>query len=267
MADRQNLPRRYQDAEVSRILERATELQRETRPSKPPAGGLTLRELEAIAVEVGIDLECLRRAASELDARSAPASRWAWLTGRPATLILDRTYTGELPDGAFETVVAEIQRSTGEVGQPSVLGRTLTWRAQTPNNTRSLQVVVASRDGETRIRAEERLNQLAGAVFGGLMGGVGGGVGFGVGVGVGVGVLGSAAFALAFPPAVIATSYLAARGIFSGMADRRRFALHELIERIDEVVRDTLARRVLPDGAHEGGSSPDASDAPGPSRP
>jgi hypothetical protein len=93
--------------------------------------------------------------------------------------------------------------------------------------------VVASREGETYIRVEEQLNQLAGALFGGL---VGGGVGLGVGMGVGFGVLGSVLFGFAFPAGVIAASYVAARTTFSTMARDRREALQDLVQRLADAV-------------------------------
>ena len=82
---------------------------------------------------------------------------------------------------------------TGQ-GVPSLFGRTLTWRS----DTRSLQLAVSSRDGETQIRIDERLHGLAAGLFAGLLGGGGGRIGMGVGVGVGAGVLGSAVLATRF---------------------------------------------------------------------
>ena len=107
---------------------------------------------------------------------------------------------GEIAEDVFEILVPEIQRvDTGGQGVPSLFGRTLTWRSNTPSNTRSLQLTVSSRDGETQIRIEEQLHGFAGGLFGGLVGGGGAGIGIGVGVGVGVDVLGSVLFSVAFP--------------------------------------------------------------------
>ncbi len=52
--------RRYSDEEVARLLERATQLQADARPIVP-GSGLTLRELESIAGEVGLDPAALRQ--------------------------------------------------------------------------------------------------------------------------------------------------------------------------------------------------------------
>lgn len=237
-------PRRYSDQEVKRLLDRATELQRE----HGGAEGLTLPELEEIALEAGIDPQLLRRAATELDSRGdEPTSRWSAVMGAAPTILLERTVPAELSSPGLESIVVEIQRGVGVLGQPSLVGNTLTWRSRTPNNTRSLQVVVASREGETYIRVEEELNQLAGSLFGGLMGGVGCGVGFGVGMGVGFGALGSALFAFTFPAGAIAASYLAARTAFSTTARARKRALQDLIQRLADAVTD-VARERIPDG-------------------
>jgi hypothetical protein len=235
-------PRRYSDQEVKRLLDRATELQQDQGGSE----GLTLAELEEIALEAGIDPQLLRRAATELESRGDELpSRWRGVIGADPTILLERTVPAELSAPGLESIVVEIQQAAGVLGQPSLVGNTLTWRTRTPNNTRSLQIVVASRKGETYIRVEEELNQLAGALFGGLMGGVGCGVGFGMGMGIGFGVLGSTLFAFTFPAGVIAASYLAARTAFSTTASSRRRALRDLIQRLSDAVTE-VAREGTP---------------------
>jgi len=238
MSEPEHRLRRYGEEEVARLLKRATELQRDEVSPGTVAGGFTLPELEDIAIEAGIEPRYLRRAAAELKVGgTSPGSRWSWLTGAPATLLFERTVVGELRPDAFEGLSAEIQQSVGAVGQASVVGRTLTWQTETPNRTRSLQIVVTSQMGETHIRVEERLNQLAGALFGGLVGGVGAGAG-GAGLGVALGVLGSAFLAVAFPLGAVTGSYLAARTIFSTMAGRRREALQDLLQQLSDAVSD-----------------------------
>jgi hypothetical protein len=242
MTNREHLPRRYGDVEISRILKRAADLQMMEGAAAPGTGGHTLRELEEIAREVGIDAHYLQRAATELDAATT-GSKWTWFTGRPATLVRERTVDGEIPAVALEAVLAQIQRSAGVVGQPNLLGRTLTWRSDAPSATRSLEVVVTPREGATQIHIQERLHGLAGALFGSLMGGVGGGVGFGVGVGVGMGALGSALFAVSVPLGAIASSYIAARVIFSSAVTRRQAALDDLLGHLVDLVTDAIPAR------------------------
>ena len=208
MSDPKHLPRLYDEAEVGKILDRATAIQRQEPVRASGRTGLSLAELEEIALETGIDPKHLRRAALELDTGEIESTLGTRLSGEQTTLALESTVAGELPDDAFERLVLVIQRVAKEHGQPSLLGRTLTWQAETANKTRTIQVTVSARRGETHVRVEERLHQFAAGLFGGVMGGVGGGVGLGVGIPIGVEVLGSALFATAFPLGIVALSYI-----------------------------------------------------------
>jgi hypothetical protein len=249
MSAPQRPPRRYSEEEVRRLLERATSLQREEGRPGSASEGFTLQELEEIAAEAGIDPLRLRRAATELDSGSQEsASRWDGVIGAPPTILFERTVPCEISGPGLEAIAFEIQQALGVLGQPSLVGNTLTWKSETPSNTRSLQIVVASRGGETYIRVEEQLNQLAGALFGGLVGGVGCGVGFGVGMGVGFGALGSVLFAVAFPAGVLGASYLAARTSFSSVARKRRAVLQDLIARLSDAVTAASGDRSLESG-------------------
>jgi ribosomal protein L13E len=228
--------RRYDEAEIARILERATELQRHPR-SRPGGHGLTLSELEEVAVEAGIDPAVVRRAALELDSRTAPAGPWTRVLGGATAIVLERTLRGEIGAEDFGLLVEVMQRGAGTHGQPGIVGRTLTWTTDTPTRSRSLQITVASRRGETHIHIEERLQQLAGQLFGGVMAGVGGGVGFGLGVPLGIVLFGSPLMAVALPAGVIGLSYATARGIFGSASRRRARELAELMERLTEAVQ------------------------------
>ncbi len=259
MTDRPNLPpslsRVYGDKEIGQILKRATELQ-DQEPSAPSSSGLTLQELEEVAVEAGIDPRFLQRAALELGTSPIDPGFWTNVVGDELMLLRETTVAGELSEDGFERVASVIQMGTREHGQPSLLGRSLTWRAETPSKTRTVQVTVTSRDGQTQIRVEENLHQLAGGLFGGLIGG--GGVGVGVGVGLPLGLaLGSALVATAFPLAVIGLSYIGAREIYRKVTDKRRHVMNDLFDKIlaevyacveDRAVDDAQAPGQLPGG-------------------
>ena len=247
MTDPINLPRLYGEKEIGQILKRATELQHEE-PSAPSAGSMSLQELEDIAAEAGIDPTFLRRAALEIDTGGMELSTWAKFLGEELLLVREITIPGELRDDGFERIVEVIQRGTREHGQPSLLGRTLTWRAETPNKTRTIQITVNSRDGQTSVRLEENLTQLVGAIFGGTIGGVGGGVGLGFGLGFGLNVLGSALFATLFPVGVVGLTYVAARAIYRAIVKRRRRAMGELFEQVLNEVKACLVDVALPPG-------------------
>jgi hypothetical protein len=240
MPDRDQLPRLYDEREVGKILERATEIQRREPARAAASHGLTMAELEEIGLEAGIDAKHLRRAALELDTGEIESSLGTRLVGEQTTLALESTVPGEIPEEAFERVVLVIQRVAKEHGQPSLLGRTLTWRAETPSKMRTMQVTVSARRGETHVRVEERLHQFASGLFGGVVGGVGGGVGMGVGIPIGMEVLGSALFAVAAPLGVVALSYLGCREIYRIVVKRRRAALANIIDQIRDTVEEAV---------------------------
>jgi hypothetical protein len=236
--------RRYTDEEVRRLLQRASELESQSPRLPTPADGPTLRDLEVIAAEAGLDPALLRKAAQELEGvrpdPSPAALGGSWFFGAPLTLEYERVVPGEASYPLLEGLVPLIQRVAEGTGQPSLMGRTLTWTTSNPERTSILQVSVSARRGHTHIMVQERFGNLAGALFGGLMGGAGSGVGFGVGLGVGLGALGSALFASVFPPAVIGGTYVVARSLFRRTVQRRSKALKRLMEDLVATVEDGM---------------------------
>jgi len=237
MTDAEEHRRRYGDKEVGLILKRAAELQSQGQGSAA-GGGLSLRELEEIAAEAGIDPGSLRRAAEELDAGRAAMhdEAAARFLGGPATIRYERKLKGEISGESLELLVVPIQRAAEAHGQGGVLGGTLSWQYKSSDGARSLQVIVASRAGRTRISIEERNAGMAWGVFGGIMGGGGMGVGLGVGLGVGIGALGSALFSVAFPLAVLGGSYFISRSVFGSVVGRRQRLLRKLLDDLTEEV-------------------------------
>ena len=176
----------------------------------------------------------------ELDSRGQGVTGTSRLAGDQLTIVRETRLPGEIPDSGFERVVAAIQSSSHEHGQPSLLGRTLTWQAETASKTRSILLAVSARNGETRIRVEERLHQFAGGLFGGIMGGVGGGVGIGAGVPLAQ-FLGSVTLGFAIPLGVLGLSYLGAREIYRAVANHRRKAIDALMELVTSEVQDAIS--------------------------
>lgn len=237
MTDREHLPRVYRDEEIGRILKRATELQH--REPKGDPTGITLAELEEIAAEAGIDPGHLRRAAMELETSPSDPTLWSRLAGDELDLVREITLPGELDQAGFERLVTAIQAASREHGQPSLLGRTLTWRAESSSKTRTTQIVVSSRDGETTIRVEEDLTQMASGIFGGVTAGAGVGIGMGVGLPIGLEVLGgSILFATAAPLVSVALGFMASRALYRTMAGRRQRSVDGLF---DLVIREAQA--------------------------
>ncbi len=242
MTDPSNLPRLYGEKEIGKILKRATELQIDE-PSVPSADKITLQELEEIAAEAGIDPAYLRRAALEVDTGGADRSTWEKLAGEEFLLVREVILQGELREDGFERIVTIIERATSEHGQSSVLGRTLTWRSETTNKTRTVQVTVTSRDGQTSIRLEENLKELAGAYFGGF-GAVSGLGGFTIGANLGIGLLGALSSGLG----LLGLAYLGARGTYRAIVKKRRRAMGNLFEVVLAEVGACLVDEALPSG-------------------
>jgi len=247
MNDPSQLPRLYGDKEMAKLLKRATELQQEEGTPGLPSSGLSLQELEEVAAEAGIDPRYLRRAAAELASGGREAEGWEKLTGEPLTLVQELVVPGELPAEGFERVLGVIQRTCAEHGRPTLMGRTLTWQGENPSKSRTMMVTVSVRKGETHIRAEERLHQMAGGLYGPMLG-VGSGVGVGLGVPFGMAVLGSTFLAVAFPLATVGLAYTGARLIYGSIAKKRNAVVARLVDALAREVTEAVADHSLSQG-------------------
>lgn len=235
--------RRYNDQEVSLILRRAAELQAD----QPGATGTSLAELEEVAREAGLDPALVRRAAADL-ATAAPAAAPSRFLGAATKLHAERVVDGEVSLDDVEALVEEVRRTFGEPGLVSTLGRTVTWSSSPVGRyghrnqaARQLMVTVATRGGQTTIRAEENLAPLAGGLFGGLMGGMGGGLTAPT-IALGVGVFHAALPVVGLVGALVGGSYALARGIYVAMARRRDRALRQLVERLGAYAERAVER-------------------------
>jgi hypothetical protein len=250
--------RRYEDAEVRQLLERATRAQTSA-PARRQTPGLTLAELEDIAAEAHIDVARLRAAAHELELErtARPAGAAARLAGGPLRMRVERVLPFEVDDTALHRLVMTIGAASGDDGEPHFVGRTFTWTVST-NSGRRTTVRISAHDGRTSIQAEERYRELAGGLFGGVLGGVGGGLGFGAGGAI-AGTLGSAALAVAIPVTVIAGTYAACRFGFRAYVRKRTLELDRLCDHVANDLAESRAGRT--DSRADG-----SADEPGDSR-
>jgi hypothetical protein len=231
--------RRFNDEEVALIIKRAAELQQTEQVAQDPSSSLSLKEVEDIAREAGIDPALIRRAANTLDQRNEVNRPSPWV-GAPTRIVYERVVDGEITSDAYEPIVNEIRRTFGDNGIPSVLGRTLAWTStqtggRRHSRGRQIDVSVMSRGGVTTIRVEEELRNVAGALFGGLVGGGGGGT-TGISVGIGMGALHSAPLAALIWVAVAGGFYTLARTIFGRISEKREKQLGDLTERLQSLV-------------------------------
>jgi hypothetical protein len=218
--------RRYDEKEVARILERATELQHRTPIDPTETTGMTLAELEQVAREAGIDPQHVRDAAAALD-RDVPAAGGLALLGAPLRAELERTVDGEVASSAYEALGSVIRETLATQGFAANVGAGLEWQSGNPQ--RPVRVTVTPRAGRTVIRIEERFGGLAGGLFGGIVGGAGGGGGGAV-IGVIGGAFGALGPALAVASLIVLGSFLLARAIFRAVVRRRLRQLHRLLD-------------------------------------
>jgi hypothetical protein len=228
---------RYSDSEVAEIVRRAAEEQ----VAHPTDAGMSLRTVQQIAGDVGISPERVERAAHGLEGRergvapagSVVADRWL---GAPMLLADERVVDGEVPDSAHDEIIDEVQATFSTEGEAVTRGAALTWRASKPvlGKRRAVQVRVTSKGGQTRIRVEERVGELALTLYSGIL--IGGGVG-GVAtiLAIGLGWLGHGFESGLLSAAWLGGMYGLTRWVFRLVARGKRADLEALGERIADV--------------------------------
>ncbi len=240
-----NTDPRYNDEQVGLILRRATELAAAPSSESPSASGLTLVDLEQIAIEAGIDPALIRRAAHEIDG-ARDTGDYAWVLGAPTSVRVHRVVAASVPVDLYDDLLAEIHLAGIGHGTASVVGKTMSWKGmgagQAPD---SVQVTISTRDGRTELHAERKRSAAMGGLLGGLVGG--GGIGVGVGVGLPIGItLGSTLATVVIPVAAVGGAYMMARGFFQRGHRKHTADLERLL--------DTLVSRI----ETAGGPGPDA---------
>lgn len=148
---------RFTDREIGLILKRAVELE-EGSPSEglPSARGLTLRELQEIAKDAGIDPGMVGRAAQELEGRRSldPPS-----IGGPSPVRRDvRTVPGELSREAIGELIRVVDQEVEAQGTVVEALGGVRWTS----NGRFLntQISVEPSGEDTLLRVEERYSEM-----------------------------------------------------------------------------------------------------------
>jgi serine/threonine protein kinase len=251
LAVARNRRERYGTDEMRQIIGRAAELEaaRDTEDGVFSVGGV-----ERVAAEAGIPPAEVRAAARDIQ-RSGPRplpelpSKWTWLSGRRTKIIIDRTIPGEVPVREFPYLVEEIRIALGTVGLVGTLGSSLTWSTSPPGQGtgRNVQITVSARDGQTRLRIEEQMANMAGGLYGGMVGGGGGGMGI-AWVAIAAENLNNPLVGIATAVVWIAGAYGLARTIFVSTYDKRRRELVGLADRMEEHMVSAVAGRAIPGG-------------------
>jgi hypothetical protein len=228
---------RYSKKELNQIIERALRLQGEEEGQVVPREGHSIDDLIAVGRDLGIDEEQIRRAARDVETRRMAGTAMRWLGGeivQEERLVLNHG----VHQARAQELAADVERIVGLPGQVSTAGRRAIWQASylaAQQRAWMLTVSVGAYEDQTVVEVESRNGVLAGGLFGGLGGGLGIGGGVGVGVGVGVGALGSPLFAVVFPLACIAGSFLFARTLFRAITRGRRRKIQRILERAREL--------------------------------
>ena len=239
---------RFAENEAASILQRAADLQRQATDVRR----MTVGELEDAAASAGIEPVYVRRAAAELSLRQARRDRFSRGIGGPRTILLEVTLDGEIPVPAYEYVIEAVRRQTGELGVASLIGRSLTWTALPghsragPGWSRTIAVTIVPRGGRTRIRIEEKLDQLVRSVFGTSLLGLGGTTTL-------IPVISLAMFGLPglIPLGVgawLTGAWSLARKTYRERVAAREQELHGAMQSIMEIAEDYMAQRRLRSG-------------------
>lgn len=244
-------PRRYSEEEVARILERATEIRKESRLPARREEGLSLTELEEIAAEAGIDVDHLRQAALEVDTTAAGDGE-TWWRGAETRVVVETVVPGVVPEARIQRLVQVIEEVLDERGHASYLARTLTWRTEmVQGKVRSATVSVTPEEGQTRIRVDEDLKMVSSSAHGGFTWGAGFGVGFGAGFPIAM-AAGIPLMAVGIVAGSVGLGFLSARAFFRNYVGKRRTAVAELIRRLTEVIRAESTRPLPGEGSGPG---------------
>jgi hypothetical protein len=217
--------RRYDDRDVARILRRAGEIGDRER-AEVTARGLTLRELEDIAEEVGLDVGRIRRAALELEEgrRVRPGPSLGTSPSQSAVRAVD----GLLPD----TSIRELIRFVDEhVDTPGIVTEALggvRWTAR--DRWLSTQVAVGPSTDGTMIKVHERIDSRVPVLLHFVPTGWGAILGVAVAASAGVAALPAAAIVAGC--GLVGTA--AGRGVWEILADRSRRRVDALVATLAE---------------------------------
>lgn len=236
--------RRYSDEEVRRLLERAAEMQ-PSAGGAPGAPGLTLRELEEIAKEAGIDPRALRQAAAELNAHGEDEGAGAGrvFAGEPLRIVFERTLPFEASAAGLDGLPPLIEMAVEVPGTTNRGGGSLSWRSDDKVTPRRVRVVVSVRSGSTVVRLEESFGVLTGVSYGVILA-PSTGASFGIGAAL-AHALAIPALLGAVPLGVAVVGGIAIRFLLGAGIRKRRRLLERLLEDIVESLAGSRAEQQL----------------------
>lgn len=223
--------RRYSDSEFALILRRAFELQ-ERQAGGEPGDGLTLKEIRAVAAEMGLDPAVIERAAASM--LSVEESTAAKVLGGPSLYQMEYTATGEISREGLTRVVHAVRRVTGNQGKVTEVLGSLEW--ESVGETSQIHVTVTPRDGQTTLRV--LANRRATGV---ILYMVPGTVGL-LSIGIIGGIIEPTTFAgvASIVAGCLGGAFLTSRTIFKTTAGRFQSKLRDLMSATSRAVDETL---------------------------
>lgn len=156
--------RRYGEEEVRKVFARAAEADEEERASLPSPvdGGLTLGELQAVGLEVGLSPERVAAAAAELDA-TPPLVPRRKLLGVPISAGRIVDLPRELTDREWHFLVAELRATFDAKGEVGADGGIREW------SNGNLHAVLEQTESGHRLRLGTRKGDALETTFVGIM--------------------------------------------------------------------------------------------------
>jgi hypothetical protein len=227
-----NETRRFDEKEFALIVRRATELQ-EKGAAPSTRAGLTLREIETIAAEAGIEPALIRRAALDLAGNRAPGL-WRRIAGPSTHIHAERTIPGEVGADTLSAIVDAVRTELGRSGTAhDVLGG-LEWTGRDswgkvhitarPGGAETRLYVSADRSETAAVAAT--LLPIAGTILGGVAGSA---VDFAPLLTAGLGAVGGLA---------------GARFLWDGVARRWQSRVRVILDRVSAAIDNARQDRV-----------------------
>jgi hypothetical protein len=152
--------RRYSEAEVAAIFERATEAHVPSQRQLPPSEGMTLAQLQDIGREVGIAPESLAQAAQTMEIEGRATSRT--FMGLPIGVGLSVDLGRKLTDDEWDRVVVDLRETFDAKGKQSREGSFRQW------TNGNLQALLEPSGAGHRIRLRTMKGDARGLIVGGL---------------------------------------------------------------------------------------------------
>lgn len=221
----------YTEKEIGALFKRATEIQENAHESF--SQGLSLKEIEDIAREIGIDPKFVRSAASELEHQMVAEQRSSFF-GAPFMIEQKRVIRGEINDEEWEELVRQIRHVTGSAGRTTRVGQTRQWHRSVKDMSTTLEethLQVVSQNNRSTIEIRKYFK--GGAYVAYLMGLVISGTVAGI-------YLDGSGYTELVNTGVVLTSmsggFAAARFAIMSWTERQRRKIHGLMNRIQDQV-------------------------------